>query len=256
MASGHRNDKILSWLSPPDHSSNANQARGYRHPGTGTWFLNSRTFQDWKSGLCQHLWLYGLVGCGKTVLSTSILDNLLSSDKHTTLAFFFDFSDSRKQTLEDLLRSLAAQLYYTGKEATEKLDDLFASHGSGQQPDTKALQGCIDAMIEARGDASIIIDALDECTEWQKVLQWLERSTSSRARILITGRPEQELKTGLFRLFGKQNCISLDKKAIDADIWSYVDAELEKRPSFVDMNLSPDVLDLMRDKIGNGADGM
>ncbi|RBA14578.1 hypothetical protein FPRO05_13389 [Fusarium proliferatum] len=227
MASGHRNDKILSWLSPPDHSSNANQARGYRHPGTGTWFLNSRTFQDWKSG-----------------------------DKHTTLAFFFDFSDSRKQTLEDLLRSLAAQLYYTGKEATEKLDDLFASHGSGQQPDTKALQGCIDAMIEARGDASIIIDALDECTEWQKVLQWLERSTSSRARILITGRPEQELKTGLFRLFGKQNCISLDKKAIDADIWSYVDAELEKRPSFVDMNLSPDVLDLMRDKIGNGADGM
>ncbi|KAF4944304.1 hypothetical protein FGADI_12788 [Fusarium gaditjirri] len=257
MASGHHNDKILSWFSPPDYSSNANQARGYRHPGSGTWFLNSPEFQDWKSGSCKYLWLYGLVGCGKTVLSTSILDDLLSSDKHTTLAFFFDFSHSRKQTLDDLLRSLTAQLYYAGNEAAKKLDSLFASHNNGQKPlDPTALQACVDNMIEAAGQVSILIDALDECTEWEKVLQWIEHLTSSQAQILIMGRPEQQLKTGLFRLFGKRNCISLDKKAIDADIWSYVNAELEKRPSFVDMDLSPEVQNMVRDKIGNGAHGM
>ncbi|KAL6918448.1 hypothetical protein FSST1_009943 [Fusarium sambucinum] len=257
MASDHHNDKVLRWLSPPDYFSNANLARERRHHGSGVWLLDSPVFQDWKSGLRKNLWLYGLVGCGKTVLSTSILDDLLSSDLHTTLAFFFDFNDTRKQTLDDVLRSLAAQLYQTKRAPAKKLDELFACGKNGQEkPDTKALSACIDNMIGAAGPVFIIIDALDECIETWQMLQWLECSNFDNARILITGRPEQELKIGLFRLFGRQNCISLDKKAIDADIWSYVDTELKERPYFVDMNLSPDVLNLVRDKIGNGADGM
>ncbi|KAG8354008.1 hypothetical protein FVEN_g8111 [Fusarium venenatum] len=257
MASDYRNDKILRWLSPADYTSNANLAREHRHPGTGTWFLNSPLFQDWKSGLYKNLWLYGLVGCGKTVLSTSILDDLLSSDKHTTIAFFFDFNDPRKQNPDDLLRSLAAQLYQTGSKAAKELDNLFASCNNGhEKPDTRALSACIDTMMQAAEPIFIIIDALDECTKILQMLQWLECSTSNKAQILITGRPEEELKTGLFRLFGKENCTSLDKKAIDADIWSYVNSELKTRPSFIDMKLSLAVLNLIRDKIGNGADGM
>ncbi|KAH7218857.1 hypothetical protein DER44DRAFT_739024 [Fusarium oxysporum] len=257
MASNHHFAKIKRWLSPPDYSTNANLARERRHPGTGAWLLNSPAFQEWKLGSRQHLWLYGLAGCGKTILSTTILDHLLQTDTQTTLAFFFDFNDPRKQKLEDLLRSLAVQLYHTGNEAARSLDSLFASHDDGRrQPDTTALSTCVDAMIQNAGIVFIVIDALDECTTREELLQWLKHLVFRKAQLIVTGRPEVEFQSAIPRSFGKQNCVQLDKNVINVDIRSYVEATLEQKPDFVDKKLSPSILEEIRDKIGDGADGM
>jgi hypothetical protein len=257
MASDHRSAKIKQWLSPPDYSTNANLARKHRHPGTGTWLLNSPVFQEWKLGSRQHLWLYGLAGCGKTILSTTILDHLLQTNTHTTLAFFFDFNDARKQKLEDLLRSLAVQLYHTGNEAARRLNSLFTSHDDGRkQPDTTALSACVDTMIQTAGKIFIIIDALDECTAREELLQWLKHLASRKAQLIVTGRPEVEFQSAIPRWFNKHNCVLLDKHAINADIRSYVEATLKQKADFVDKKLSPSILEEMRDKIGNRADGM
>ncbi|EWY99469.1 hypothetical protein FOYG_03512 [Fusarium oxysporum NRRL 32931] len=257
MASDHRFARIERWLSPPDYSTNANLARDRRHPGTGTWLLNSPVFQEWKLGSRQHLWLYGPAGCGKTILSTTILDHLLQTDTHTTLAFFFDFNDARKQKLEDLLRSLAVQLYHTGNEAARRLDSLFISHDDGRrQPDTNALSACVDAMIQTAGKVFIIIDALDECTKREELLFWIGGLASSNAQLLVTGRPEVEFQGEIPRLLNERNCILLDKQAVNADIRSYVESTLEQKPDFVGKKLSQGILDEIRDKIGDGADGM
>ncbi|KAH7230926.1 ankyrin repeat-containing domain protein [Fusarium tricinctum] len=257
MASDHRFAKIKQWLSPSDYSTNANLARERRHPGTGTWLLNSPAFQEWKLGTRQHLWLYGLAGCGKTILSTTILDHLLRIETHTTLAFFFDFSDPGKQKLENLLRSLAVQLYHTGNGAAKRLDSLFASHGDGRrQPDSTALSACVDTMIQTAGKVSIIIDALDECTAREELMQWLKHVASREAQLIVTSRPEAEFQSAIPRSFGKRNCVQLDKNVVNGDIRSYVEATLEQKPDFVDKKLSPSILEEMRDKIGNGADGM
>jgi predicted ATPase len=69
-------DKIRRWLCPPDPSTNLNEAQKKRHKGTGSWFLKSKIFEQWKTGKFQHLWLHGLSGCGKTVLSATIIENL------------------------------------------------------------------------------------------------------------------------------------------------------------------------------------
>ncbi|KAI3572137.1 hypothetical protein IWW34DRAFT_824444 [Fusarium oxysporum f. sp. albedinis] len=226
--------------------NNANLARERRHPGTGTWLLNSPAFQEWKLGSRHHLWLYGLAGCGKTILSTTILDHLLQINTHTTLAFFFDFNDPRKQKLEDLLRSLAIQIYHSGNEATRRLDSLFTSHDDGRgQPDTNALSACVDTMIQTSGKVFIIIDALDECTAREDLLQWLKHLASRKAQLIVTGRPEADFQREIPRLFDERNRVLLDKKAVNADIHSYVNATLEQKPDFVDKKLSQD-----------GADGM
>ncbi|EGU87126.1 hypothetical protein FOXB_02353, partial [Fusarium oxysporum f. sp. conglutinans Fo5176] len=257
MASDHHSAKIERWLSPPDYSTNANLARERRHPGTRTWLLNSPAFQEWKLGSRQHLWLHGLAGCGKTILSTTILDHLLQTDTHTTLAFFFDFNDARKQKLEDLLRSLAVQLYHTGNEAAGRLDSLFISHDDGRrQPDTKALSACVNAMIQNAGTVFIIIDALDECTTREELLQWLKHVASRKAQLIVTGRPEVEFQSAIPQSFNKRNCIQLDKNVVNGDIRSYVEETLEQKPDFVDKKLSPDILEEIRNKIGSGADGM
>ncbi|PNP74098.1 hypothetical protein FNYG_12562 [Fusarium nygamai] len=257
IASDHHFAKIERWLSPPNYSTNANLARERRHPGTGTWLLSSPAFQEWKLGTRQHLWLYGLAGCGKTILSTTILDHLLQIDTHTTLTFFFDFNDARKQKLEDLLRSLAVQFYHTGNEAARRLDSLFTSHDDGRrQPDTTALSACVGAMIQTAGKVFIIIDALNECTKREELLHWLRGLASSNAQLLVTGRPEAAFQREIPRSFDERNCVLLDKKAVNADIRTYVEATLEQKPDFVDKKLSPSLLEEIRDKIGDGADGM
>ncbi|KAJ4247811.1 hypothetical protein NW762_013020 [Fusarium torreyae] len=249
--------KIEDWLSPPDYSTNTNLARAQRHPGTGSWMLDSVPFQEWKLGSRQNLWLYGLAGCGKTILSTTILDHVLSLGAHPTLAFYFDFNDPKKQTLEGLLRSLALQLYRTDEQAARRLDDIFVVHNNGmRQPDTATLSSYISSTVQASGDLIIVLDALDECTMKRELVFWIEGLVSSKVQFIVTGRPEADFKSALPRLFDKRNCILLDNRAVDADIRSYVMATLVQRPDFVEKKLPLGLLNEIRDKIGNGADGM
>ncbi|KAH7205170.1 uncharacterized protein BKA55DRAFT_600384 [Fusarium redolens] len=172
---------VISMASNHHCSTNANLARKRRHPGTRAWLLNSPAFQEWKLGSRQHLWLYGLAGCGKTILSITILNHLLQIDTYTTLAFFFDFNNTKKQKLEDLLHSLAVQLYHTGNKAARRLNNI------------NALSACINTIIQTARKVFIIINALDK-----------------KAQLIITGRPEVEFQSEIPRPFGKRNYL-LDK---------------------------------------------
>ena len=51
-------EKIRSWLSPPDPSVNHNTACKTQHLGTATWFIQSTTFEDWKKN-GSLLWVRG-----------------------------------------------------------------------------------------------------------------------------------------------------------------------------------------------------
>jgi hypothetical protein len=59
------------------------------------------------------LWLYGIPGCGKTILSSTIIEDVLYHYHDPTMAviyFYFDFNDVEKQQYEKMLRSLITQL--------------------------------------------------------------------------------------------------------------------------------------------------
>ncbi|KAK1517411.1 hypothetical protein CABS01_16639 [Colletotrichum abscissum] len=254
-------EKVHRWLSPADPSTNATRARERRHAGTGTWLLESAAFREWEAGERQCLWLYGLAGCGKTVLSTTILDHLEKTGAHPTLRFFFDFNDTRKQSLDDLLRSLAFQLYRTEIEATKVLDRLFTSSDDGRrQPDVNALSACVESMLQSSLRITVVLDALDECTTRDKLLSWVRRLSSSsntkKTKLVVTGRPEAEFQREIPRLFGEDNCKLLSKEAVNADIRSYVGHELHQRPDFKEKKIPHDLLNQIRSQVGDGADGM
>ena len=71
-----RREKIERWLSPPDPSTNYNRALQQRQEGTGLWFLQSPMYIQWKTQQNSALWLYGIPGCGKTILSSTIIEDL------------------------------------------------------------------------------------------------------------------------------------------------------------------------------------
>ena len=106
--------KVLQWLSSPDPWTNHRSARKLHELHTGDWLLQSTQYKGWKSGHTRHLCLFGKSGCGKTLLSSTVIEDLklyCEGVLRSCLAvFYFSFSDTRKQSSEDLLRSLIAQL--------------------------------------------------------------------------------------------------------------------------------------------------
>jgi hypothetical protein len=232
-------------------------AKSRRHDGTGAWLINSQVFKEWRCGSRRHLWLYGLAGSGKTVLSATILDDLWKTGERMSLAYFFDFNDPMKQNLEGLLRSLAIQLWSLGGKATKQLDELFISCNQGQvQPGESVLSTCVKSMMDMTGSVVVVIDALDECTTRSSLLRWIKSLASSSIQFIVTSRPELDFISDLPRYFHKSNCILLDQKAIDADIQSYVVMTLKQDPRFTSKRLPRNLRDEICEKVGNGADGM
>ncbi|UPK91519.1 hypothetical protein LCI18_002454 [Fusarium solani-melongenae] len=255
-----RTDKIKRWLCPPDPSTNANHARKLRHEGTGAWLLENPVFQEWYSGSRRHLWLNGLAGCGKTVLSATVLDHLAKGNDRLILRFFFDFSDTTKQTLDGMLRSLAFQLYQGGA-GSASLDVSFQAHKDGHdRPATKALLDILFKTLAVQKKVSIVLDALDESITRGELLCWIEdvvsRPELRHVQLICTGRPEPEFMRKVPSLIGEDNCLALNKKSVNADIRSYVAAQLLQRRDFRDKPLSEDLLERIRKKVGDGADGM
>ena len=52
-------EKLRSWLSPPYHFINHNTACDTQYGGTGMWFIQGNTFQDWKRN-GSLLWVRGI----------------------------------------------------------------------------------------------------------------------------------------------------------------------------------------------------
>jgi predicted AAA+ superfamily ATPase len=106
--------KIRTWLSAPDSSTNYHKAIKLHQPGTGQWFLDSEEFKKWKKDNASFIWLYGIPGCGKTILSSTVLQNVLESSEEdigqAVVYFYFDFTDPQKQDPELMIRSLISQL--------------------------------------------------------------------------------------------------------------------------------------------------
>ncbi|KAK5696353.1 hypothetical protein LTS12_028577, partial [Elasticomyces elasticus] len=162
-----RISKVASWLSAPDPRSNHYSARGLHEAGTGYWMLQSPQYQQWKDGDVRHLWLCGKVGSGKTVLFSTIANDVRNHCEVTPRSgfavFYFSFTDEQKQSYDDLLRSLIYQLGC--KDPI--LSTLFQAHQQSSQ-DTlspRDLNRMLKICIESYDRVTLMLDALDECPE-------------------------------------------------------------------------------------------
>jgi methionine synthase II (cobalamin-independent) len=82
---------------------------------------------------------------------------------------------------------------------SEKLADLHKHCGEVQQPSNEQLQNVLRDILDGFSQAYIVIDALDECTEREKTLDWVNKLISDASRkvanlhIAVTSRPERDI---------------------------------------------------------------
>ncbi|KAI1327310.1 ankyrin repeat-containing domain protein [Xylariaceae sp. FL0255] len=258
-AYSHQN-VIRTWLSPSDPSTNLDKASDARHPGTGEWLLRDLAYSCWKSNKSSFLWLCGMPGCGKTILSSSIVRDL--QETRICLYFYFDFSDSKKQSLDNALRSLICQLYDRLETTRDPLDSLKTSCGSAQ-PGLGSLRTVFQDMLERSSDVWIVIDALDECEAKHRdsdkgLLSWLQSLQENRGvQLLVTSRPEHDISSHFVRWARKRDMIPIQSAGLKEDINTYVHSKVRDRGVLsTRWRTRPKIQDEIESTLVEKADGM
>ncbi|PTB48090.1 hypothetical protein M431DRAFT_335626 [Trichoderma harzianum CBS 226.95] len=227
--------ELRRWLSPPNASENYNNGIKLRHGDSGQWLLQSEEYSSWKSQPNSFLWLQGIPGCGKTVLSSIIVKDLEDGSFKSVLYFFFDFTNSDKQLFGKALSSLVLQLYCKNKDAQKPLDSLYDSCGKGtSQPSTDGLFATFQSMLQRAGEIHIVLDALDECQTRKEYptgglltsIEALATFQHPNVHFLVTARPEQDITSSIKSWARNQDIIPIQSGRIADDIFAYVKARV------------------------------
>jgi hypothetical protein len=256
--------KICSWLSAPDPSTNYQKAHKQRQAETGLWLLQNARCAEWKEGAALRLWLYEIPGCGKTILSSIVIDHLLQhchdDASMVTAYFYFDFNDAQKQNPELMLRSLLSQLLQRSSTIAKSIDALFLSCDNGKrQLSLHALLEVIPQVMREFTHVYLVLDALDKCTQRPEliiVLQTVTRWKLENMHLLMTSRKEQDIKTSLESFVKEEDTICLQRDVVDKDVQRYVQQRLSDNKSLAKWNKDAAVRQEIEDALICGTRGM
>jgi hypothetical protein len=257
-------NKICSWLSAPDPTTNYHKAHKQRQAETGLWLLESAKFAEWKESAASRLWLYGIPGCGKTILSSTVIEHLLEhyqdSTNIVTVYFYFDFNDARKQDPELMLRSLLHQFLQRSVTIPRGVDALFSSCGNGQRK--QSAHNLLEVMQQAAQEFTqvyVVLDALDECTQRSELMDMLETVAGwqlDNLHLLMTSRKERDIERSLNSYIIEENAVCLQRSVVDQDIQRYVQQRLHDDKNLANWNKDAAVRQEIEAVLMDGARGM
>jgi len=136
------------------------------------------------------------------------------------------------------------------------LVNLYAHCGNGHQELTLVdLQNTLQTILDGFSSTFIILDALDECTERGKLLNWiqtfiLEKDKNLGLHLIVTSHPEQEIEDK----FKSSHYLVLVKESKNHDLVAYLDYQLQNDSDLQKWNF--DTQKQIKLKLMEEADGM
>ena len=172
--------------------------------------------------------------------STIIEDVLCHCQSHPLFAiayFYFDFGDTEKQRSDNLIRSLVTQLSAHSSSCPDTLKALYSQNLSGQRPNTEGLMVTLRHIVGGFEHVYVVLDALDECRDRERLLALVEEITNwkiGKLHLLATSRAERDIADHIGPLVTAQ--INLRSTLVDADIQTHLrerlrnDSKLKRWP--------------------------
>ncbi|KAF3289933.1 hypothetical protein TWF970_003676 [Orbilia oligospora] len=159
--------EILKWISKINGHSKHDATSKRCKPGTGEWLLTSIQYRNWLGRAKEILFCPGIPGAGKTVLTSTVINDLLdkrSNDPSIGIAFiYFDFKGSAALEVEDLFSDLLKQLGDTRAGSLPKhFKKLFDDHKNSGRPPLREIIDALCAVVKTYSRVFIVLDALDE----------------------------------------------------------------------------------------------
>ena len=259
-------ERILDWLAHPDPSEVHEMVRRDRNDQakTGRWFLDGSTFEQFKVTSRSVLWLHGASGCGKSVLCSAVIDEILAvqgGDSHTELAYwYFSVTDKKRTSLNNFVRALVVQLVLDCPIPLFLLN-LWNTRKMGREtPKTADLVQVVQKLLTAEPPHKyfIVVDALDESekAERAELMQFVRSLALLEVdlHILVTSRTHTVgVEKGMEGLSSFYN-IAIEAQKADIDILAHVTERLENDEALA--KWSPDIRQSVKDTLIEEAGGM
>ncbi|KAK0716323.1 hypothetical protein B0H67DRAFT_515985, partial [Lasiosphaeris hirsuta] len=246
--------EILNWIITTDYGPQQSDYLNLRQPGTGQWLLESKEFNTWVTSKDQTLFCPGIPGAGKTILMSMVVDHLMTkfqAESSIGIAYIYcNFKRQEEQTAVNLLASVLKQLAQSQDSLASSVKELYDKHKINRtRPSVDELAKVLYSVVTMYSRVYIIVDALDECQTvggCQEI--FLTEMLNLQANLLVTSRPIQHIEAKF------QGTLSLEIRATDEDVHTYLTSHLARLPSFVrdDSGLQKKI----QDKIVQATDGM
>jgi hypothetical protein len=229
---------------------------------TGGWFVNGTAFTDWIKSDRSKLWVYGIAGAGKTVLSSLAIRYANHQIQHrrsaTVVYFFCDNSIPESQDPKIIIGSLIYQLANSRKDTLIKLEELHSARSNlslslaGDQLDD--LHVIFQEIATHFDDVSVVIDGLDECERFKEVSVELRRLSDDNlpTRLLFFSRDEIDIRNTLSSF--QAESISANNDDLKLYIASQIALHTQKPNGDLPVE-SQDVKDRIRERLASGAQG-
>jgi hypothetical protein len=271
VVEGQKYQAILSWLSTTKYLEHHDEQRKLRTPGTGSWLLRHAEYVSWQQESSSSILIvYGISGCGKTILSSLVIDECRSGQTPThtpvPLAFFYcssSASEPDRRNAASVLRSLVRQLtiaasrhpkiysavltVYDSKAEAAKL------HGFNVTP--LHVRECEDLVVGALEDnpALILIDALDEMDNPDDLLESLQNistKASNVVKIMVTTRNSSQIKHKI----SNARMVQITHAENSPDVERFITSELDQLA--LQRKISPDTRDKLVKSLVSGSGEM
>ena len=227
--------KITAWLQPTDYLAESSEFRRHlesRAPDTGLWLTKTKEYRQWHdSPDTGSLWIKGIPGSGKSVLSASIIQYLKSTENVPVLFFFFRNIVAANFEPRSLIQDWLAQLL----PHSPRLQFALKARLDASLDEVSETE-LADMLVEGLSGIShvyCVADALDEMTAQNR--PFLDRLDSlatwrpGSVKLLMTSRPKQYLQSALRDSSIVQ--ISLEQQLVDPEIAMYLAHRLDNMPS-------------------------
>ncbi|KAK0707760.1 ankyrin repeat-containing domain protein [Lasiosphaeris hirsuta] len=263
-----RTSKVANWFKASNPEQNHAACREKWEPGTATWVFDEDEFISWQGAAGGLLWVHGIPGAGKTILCSTIIDHLgratasggdADGGAKRMTYYYFDFSDSRKHGVVNMLKSVIYQLLCATPRESEAATALYNGRREGtEEPTMEELVSLLMSEIALTEVTYLVIDALDECPGPRGERQVLFKGflnaekLPENLKILVTSRQEPDIEAALNSIvthkIGIQNC------NVDDDVSVYVKREIERDATL--MRWQPAMKKEILDAVVMGAHGM
>ncbi|KAJ6460649.1 hypothetical protein C8R47DRAFT_120182 [Mycena vitilis] len=264
LINSDREKKIREWFQALDMREKQHATHALRHPDTGRWVLEGTKFAKWKEEPgC--LWIRGISGTGKSVLSSIAIDHLFeyraaqaATNGHTMSPnlgiayFYFDFRDEKKQLVETMLRSIIMQLSEQSPTPHSVLDQHFKSCQGGKLPTYSDLLVMLNSVLAQFTGTYVVLDALDECSEHDELVEFIStlRGWSKPVHLLVTSQPRTLFLESA--VFDEASVVLLESATTHSDILQFVESELASKSKLKHIKKAKDAAP----KIVNKSNGM
>ncbi|KAF7902876.1 hypothetical protein EAF00_002778 [Botryotinia globosa] len=227
--------QVMTWLYPGEYYESLHQACAKRSANTGQWLLTDTSFQNWLNGLSDPiLWCYGSPGCGKTILSTTVIQYLQDYYASTPTVYFHCSSTDRlKQSQESIYISLLGQITAQANVIPQALISayLFAErYGRCRISFADRIPELLTEVLHELPALNIIIDGVDECESEDmsgmlRLLNSISRDRNS-IRLLFFSRDILPVRKEL----GSLPFIHINANSVQSDIDQYLREAIETLP--------------------------